>query len=77
MKPLKGTEVKNNKIELFGKEYREEDLSDDQKQCIHQINDLHVKLQRAQFEVQQYEFCKGSFLAYLEEMMTEDEIVEE
>jgi len=56
----------SRKLNLFGKEYDEDKLSDKQKAIINHLGDIDGKLRQAQFDVDQYSFCKISFLNELE-----------
>ena len=58
-------------INLFGKNYKDDELSDKQKALINHIGDIDGKLRQAQFDVDQHSFCKISFLKALEEDLNE------
>jgi hypothetical protein len=62
----------SRKLNLFGKEYGEDKLSDKQKAIINHIGDIDGKLKRAQFDVDQYNFCKISFLNELEKELKDE-----
>jgi len=54
-------------LNLFGKNYKEDDLTTKQKSLINHIGDIDRKLRQAKFDVDQYGFCKLSFLKALED----------
>ena len=59
-------EKEERKINLFGKDYDEDKLTDKQKVIINHLGDIDGKLRQAQFDVEQLSFCKISFLNELE-----------
>jgi hypothetical protein len=59
-------------IHLFGKDYKYDDLSDKQKALINHITDIDGKLKQAQFSLEQYSFCRLSFLNELEGNLNEN-----
>ena len=52
---------KDNIITLFDKEYKESELSDEQKLMINHIADLDRKIQSSEFNLQQLRFGKQAF----------------
>jgi|3_EtaG_2_1085321.scaffolds.fasta_scaffold41232_3 hypothetical protein len=61
----------DKRIELFGKNYKDSELTNKQKALINHIGDIDGKLRQAQFNVDQYSFCKVSFLKELESDLNE------
>lgn len=61
----------DKRIELFGKNYKDSELTNKQKALINHIGDIDGKLRQAQFNVDQYSFCKVSFLKELESNLNE------
>tara|TARA_R100000329_G_scaffold120633_2_gene99439 strand:+ start:161 stop:406 length:246 start_codon:yes stop_codon:yes gene_type:complete len=57
---------KENVITLFDKEYKESELSDEQKVMINHVADLERKIQSSEFNLQQLRFGKQAFLDALE-----------
>jgi len=53
-------------ITLFDKEYKESELSDEQKVMINHVADLERKIQSSEFNLQQLRFGKQAFLDALE-----------
>jgi len=53
---------KNNVITLFDKEYKESELSDEQKVMINHVADLDRKMQSSEFNLQQLRFGKQAFV---------------
>ncbi len=67
-KEKKMEEIQEDKgINLFGKNYKDGDLTGKQKALINHIGDIDGRLRQAQFDVDQLSFCKISFLKELED----------
>ena len=63
----KGKEMpKEQIITLFDKEYKESELSDEQKVMINHVADLERKIQSSEFNLQQLRFGKQSFVDALQ-----------
>ena len=61
-------------ITLFDKEYKESELSDEQKVMINHVADLERKIQSSEFNLQQLRFGKQAFLDALQASVeSEDE----
>jgi hypothetical protein len=62
--------MKNNKkehtINLFGKEYKESDLTDDQIMLVNHLADLERKIKQSEFNLVQLKYGKQAFLDALE-----------
>jgi len=57
---------KENIITLFDKEYKESELSDEQKAMINHVADLERKIQSSEFNLQQLRFGKQAFVDALQ-----------
>ena len=57
---------KENVITLFDKEYKESELSDEQKVMINHVADLERKIQSSEFNLQQLRFGKQAFMDALQ-----------
>ena len=64
---------KENVITLFDKEYKESELSDEQKVMINHVADLERKIQSSEFNLQQLRFGKQAFLDALKASIEKDE----
>ena len=64
---------KDNIITLFDKEYKESELSDEQKLMINHVADLDRKIQSSEFNLQQLRFGKQAFLDALKVSIDKDE----
>jgi len=64
---------KDNIITLFDKEYKESELSDEQKVMINHVADLDRKIQSSEFNLQQLRFGKQAFLDALKASIEKDE----
>ena len=53
-------------ITLFDKEYKESELSDEQKVMINHVADLERKMQSSEFNLQQLRFGKQAFVDALQ-----------
>ena len=63
----KGKEMpKEQIITLFDKEYKESELSDEQKAMINHVADLERKIQSSEFNLQQLRFGKQAFVDALQ-----------
>ena len=61
-------------ITLFDKEYKESELSDEQKVMINHVADLERKIQSSEFNLQQLRFGKQAFIDALQASVeSEDE----
>ena len=58
-------ENNNQVINIDGKDYTEDQLTDNQKYCINQINDLQVKTNQAKFQLDQLNAAKDAFTQHL------------
>ena len=66
-------EKEERKVNLFGKEYDEDKLTSKQKAILNHLGDIDGKLRQAQFDVEQFSFCKISFLNELEKELKNDD----
>jgi hypothetical protein len=57
---------KEKVITLFDKEYKESELSDEQKVMINHVADLERKIQSSEFNLQQLRFGKQAFVDALQ-----------
>ena len=64
---------KENVITLFDKEYKESELSDEQKLMINHVADLERKEKSSEFNLQQLRFGKQAFLDALKASIEKDE----
>tara|TARA_R100000988_G_C3903331_1_gene118549 strand:- start:125 stop:367 length:243 start_codon:yes stop_codon:yes gene_type:complete len=64
---------KDNIITLFDKEYKESELSDEQKLMINHAADLDRKIQSSEFNLQQLRFGKQAFADALKVSLDKDE----
>ena len=64
---------KENVITLFDKEYKESDLSDEQKAMINHVADLERKIQSSEFNLQQLRFGKQAFIDALQTSVKSEE----
>ncbi len=64
-------------LNLDGKEYVIEDMTDEEKQMINHINDMQNKLNTNAFVKQQLEVGKEAFISMLRESLKEPEAEEE
>jgi hypothetical protein len=60
-------------ITLFDKEYKESELSDEQKAMINHVADLERKIQSSEFNLQQLRFGKQAFLDALQVSVSEED----
>tara|TARA_Y100000004_G_scaffold99050_1_gene110954 strand:+ start:130 stop:369 length:240 start_codon:yes stop_codon:yes gene_type:complete len=60
-------------ITLFDKDYKESELSDEQKLMINHVADLDRKIQSSEFNLQQLRFGKQAFLDALKASIEKDE----
>ena len=60
-------------ITLFDKDYKESELSEEQKLMINHVSDLDRKLQSSEFNNQQLRFGKQAFLDALKASIEKDE----
>jgi len=60
-------------ITLFEKDYKESELSDEQKLMINHVTDLERKEQSSEFNLQQLRFGKQAFLDALKASIEKDE----
>ena len=60
-------------ITLFDKEYKESELSDEQKVMINHVADLERKIQSSEFNLQQLRFGKQAFLDALQVSVSEED----
>tara|TARA_R110000822_G_scaffold132868_10_gene270145 strand:- start:3168 stop:3374 length:207 start_codon:yes stop_codon:yes gene_type:complete len=58
-------ENNNQVINIDGKDYTEDQLTDNQKYFINQINDLQVKTNQAKFQLDQLNAAKDAFTQQL------------
>ncbi len=64
---------KENVITLFDKEYKESELSDEQKVMINHVADLERKIQSSEFNLQQLRFGKQAFVDALQASVESEE----
>jgi len=71
-------EKKENKpmLMLDDKEYKIEDLADDQKLMVAHINDLNRKIDGATFNLQQLQYGRQAFTTALKQALEEGEVKE-
>ena len=60
-------------ITLFDKEYKESELSDEQKVMINHVADLERKIQSSEFNLQQLRFGKQAFVDALQASVESEE----
>jgi hypothetical protein len=60
-------------ITLFDKDYKESELSEEQKVMINHVADLERKIQSSEFNLQQLRFGKQAFLDALKASIEKDE----
>ena len=60
-------------ITLFNKDYKESELSEEQKVMINHVADLERKIQSSEFNLQQLRFGKQAFLDALKVSIEKDE----
>ena len=60
-------------ITLFDKEYKESELSDEQKVMINHVADLERKIQSSEFNLQQLRFGKQAFIDALHASVESEE----
>ena len=60
-------------ITLFEKDYKESELSEEQKVMINHVADLERKIQSSEFNLQQLRFGKQAFLDALKASIEKDE----
>ena len=60
-------------ITLFDKDYKESELSEEQKVMINHVADLERKMQSSEFNLQQLRFGKQAFLDALKASIEKDE----
>jgi hypothetical protein len=60
-------------ITLFDKEYKESELSEEQKVMINHVADLERKIQSSEFNLQQLRFGKQAFLDALQVSVSEED----
>jgi hypothetical protein len=67
------TEQKTNVITIDGKEYNQEDLSQDQNYFINQIKDLQAKAANLKFQLDQITVAQNAFTnSLIESLKSED-----
>lgn len=54
--------IKEKPINLFDKEYKESDLSDNQKTMIKHVSDLNKKISNSEFNLTQLRFGRQAFV---------------
>ena len=64
-------------ITLFDKEYKESELSDEQKVMINHVADLERKIQSSEFNLQQLRFGKHAFIDALQASVESEESAQE
>ena len=60
-------------ITLFDKDYKESELSDEQKVMINHVADLERKIQSSEFNLQQLRFGKQAFIDALQASVESEE----
>ena len=72
------TEEKTNVITIDGKEYNQEDLSQDQNYFINQIKDLQTKAASLKFQLDQVTVAQNAFTnSLIQSVKGEEELEEE
>ena len=72
------TEQKTNVITIDGKEYNQEDLSQDQNYFINQIKDLQAKAANLKFQLDQVTVAQNAFTnSLIQSVKVEEETKEE
>ena len=64
-------------VNLFGKDYKESELNDEQKVMINHVADLDRKINSSEFNLTQLRFGKQAFLDALKVSLDKDEKEEE
>tara|TARA_R100000664_G_scaffold23075_1_gene32644 strand:+ start:5818 stop:6045 length:228 start_codon:yes stop_codon:yes gene_type:complete len=65
---------KEKPIKLFDKEYKESDLTDNQKMMINHISDLDRKISSSEFNLTQLRFGKQAFVDALKLDLEKEEV---
>tara|TARA_R100000329_G_C7586031_1_gene207750 strand:+ start:670 stop:897 length:228 start_codon:yes stop_codon:yes gene_type:complete len=65
---------KEKPINLFDKEYKESDLSDNQKMMINHISDLDRKINSSEFNLTQLRFGRQAFIDALKLDLEKEEV---
>ena len=68
------TEENNNVINIDGKEYNKDELSNDQTYCVNQLTDLQNKSNNLRFQLDQVSASQQVFLEKLKISLEEKEI---
>ena len=64
-------------IIIFEKEYKESELTDNQKTMINHVSDLDRKINSSEFNLTQLRFGKQAFLDALKEDIEKEELIKE
>lgn len=60
-------------VNINGKDYAEDQLTDEQKGMINHVVDLERKIQQAQFNIDQLQVARSSFMSMLESSLETEE----
>jgi hypothetical protein len=60
-------------VNINGKDYTEDQLTDEQKGMINHVVDLERKIQQAQFNIDQLQVARSSFMSMLESSLETEE----
>jgi hypothetical protein len=69
----KNTKKESPVVNIDGEEYKIENMSNDQKIMLSHIQDLTRKIETTQFNLQQMQVGKDSFVKLLKDELTKDE----
>lgn len=69
----KNTKKESPVVNIDGEEYKIENMSNDQKVILSHIQDLTRKIETTQFNLQQMQVGKDSFVKLLKDELTKDE----
>jgi hypothetical protein len=61
-------------LNLDGKEYKAEDLNDDQKFLVNHLMDIEAKISKISLDLQQFEAAKSVFIGKLKESLGEQTV---
>ena len=64
-------------ITIFGKVFKESEISDNQKTMINHVSDLDRKINSSEFNLTQLRFGKQAFLDALKEDIEKEELIKE
>ncbi len=64
-------------ITIFGKVFKESELTDNQKTMINHVSDLNKKISNSEFNLTQLRFGRQAFLDALKEHIEKEELIKE